>query len=243
MNVLIKNGRIVDGTGNPWYYGDIEVVDGKINRMARKLRTDADRTIDAEGLVATPGFVDTHCHVDGYCLICPDMAPYVFQGITTQTLGLCGHSVFPDKQTFLEVTSTSLGATFYRNQVIESGYDWHSLTEYRQLVRSIGITIDVIPFIGHGNIQWKAGVRTLKARDVRKPTPQELEEMKRLTRQGMEEGAFGLSEGMDQPPNRYAEEDEIIELAKIAAEYNGILDLQHKLCEKRRAGEIDNNCC
>ncbi len=224
MNILVKNGRIVDGTGNPWFFGDIEIEDGKIKQIARKLAVKADRTIDAEGLVVSPGFIDPHCHVDGYCLIHPDMAPYVYQGITTETLGLCGYSPFPDKQTYLEhAGSTPWGTLWWVDEVAKSGYDWNSLTDYRNLAVRIGISIDIAPFIGHGSIGWKAGIRTLKRVAVRKTTATEMDEMRRLTRQGMEEGAFGLSEAMDYAPNMYTDADEIVELAKIVAEYNGIL--------------------
>lgn len=226
MNILIKNGKVIDGTGNPWYYADIEIEDGKIKRMERKLEIKADKVINAEKLVVTPGFISHHGHVDGYMLFHPDMEPVVTQGITTTTMGHCGYSAFPDKQSYAgHACSHLFYALWYGEEVAKSSYDWHSLNEYRELVKSLGgIPIDVVPVMGHGTIRWKAGVRPLRKKDVRKPTSKEIKKMKELTKQGMEEGAFGLSESMDYAPNRYAEEDEIVELAKIVARYNGVLD-------------------
>lgn len=243
MNILIKNGRIIDGTGNPWYYGEVEIEDGKIKRMARKLGGKAGRVIDADGLIVTPGFIDTHCHTDGYCLSYPEMAPYVLQGITTETLGHDGYSPFPDKQSYVEHAASSPWASlWYADEVRKSEHDWHSLTEYRQLISEIGLGIDIAPLIGYGTIGWKAGYRVIKAADVRRPTAKEFEEMKRLTRKGMEEGAFGLSQSMDYPPQRYAEAAELIELAKIAAEYNGVFAIHTRNIALpdglREAGEV-----
>jgi len=231
MSVLIKDGRIVDGTGNPWFYSDIEIENGKIKRMARKLKVKAGRTIDAEGLVVAPGFVDVHDHPEGYILFHPEMEPYVFQGITTETLGHCGISIFPDKETYLATLAPSpWRALWWFDEVAESAYHWNSLTEYRQLVRQIGISINLAPFMGQGTIRWKAGLRVVKPTEDRKPTAKEMEEMKRLVRRGMEEGAFGLSISLDYPPGRYTEEEEIVELSKSLAEYHGVFAVHTKNC-------------
>lgn len=228
MNILIKDGRIIDGTGNPWFYGDIEIEDGKIKRIARKLHGKADRTIDAGGLIVTPGFIDTHCHTDGYILSYPEMAPYVMQGITTECLGHDGYSPFPDKESYVEHTAASPWASlWYSDEVRQSKYDWGSLNEFRRLVNEIGLGTDIVPLIGYGTIGWKAGYRSLKAADARRLTAKEIQEMKVLARKGMEEGAFGLSQSMDYAPQSHAHPDELIELAKIAADYNGIFAIHH----------------
>jgi N-acyl-D-amino-acid deacylase len=231
MNVLIKNGRVVDGTGNPWFYSDIEIENGKIKRMARKLKVKADRTIDAEGLVVAPGFIDVHDHPEGYILFHPEMEPYVFQGITTETLGHCGISIFPDKETYLgTLASSPWRSLWWVDEVAESAYNWHSLTEYRQLVRKLGIPINVAPFMGQGTIRWKAGLRIVKPTEDRKPTRKEMEGMKQLVRRGMEEGAFGLSISLDYPPGRYTKEEEMVEILKVVAENNGVFAIHAKDC-------------
>ena len=218
MKTLIKNGRVIDGTGNPWFYSDVLLEDGYIKQVARRIDCTADRTVDADGLSVAPGFVSPHDHVDGIVLFKPDMEAWITQGITTSMCGNCSFSPYPDKQAWLEHTRTNpeVELVTYSEKVRDFPFDWSSLTEYAQTVNDNKVGINVVPLIGHGTIRWKAGVRKDEV-----PSASQLEEIKRLTREGMAQGAFGLSLGLSYPPCRFADLEEIDALAGIVAEFSG----------------------
>ncbi|MFC2003821.1 amidohydrolase family protein [Chloroflexota bacterium] len=222
MNILIKNAKVVDGTGNPWFCSDIEIEDGKIKQMERKLAVKADRTIDAEGLVVAPGFVDPHCHNDGPIVFHPDMDNYITQGVTTGVLGLCGTSPFPDKETYLSLLSQVYGGDvfWYSKEFAKSDYDWHSLSDYSSLVMSRRPAVNVAPLIGLGTILWKVGYRASTEKEARRLTAEEIKGAKDLIRQGFEQGAIALSTSRDYFPDRYLVADDYIEPLKVVAEYN-----------------------
>jgi N-acyl-D-amino-acid deacylase len=224
MKLLIRNGKIIDGTGNPWFLGDIEIEGDEIKQIARKLNVTADRTIDAEGMVVSPGFMDPHAHRDGLVLIHPDMEGDITQGITTGTLGLCGVSPFPDKETYLDHLSHWWGGAglWWTREVAKSPLNWHSLKEYASVVTSQGISINVVPFLGFTDILWKAGFQVKQSSEIRKITPAEMEKVKELTRQGMEEGSPGFTSSFDYYCSRYVEDEDYVEPLKIVAEYNGV---------------------
>jgi len=223
VDIVIKNGKVVDGTGNPWFYNELGIEDGKIKEMARKLEVEADRTIDTEGLVVAPGFVDPHCHSEGAIVFHPEMEGPISQGVTTQTLGLCGTSPFPDKKTYIELCSHVYGANvlWYHKEFAKSTYDWNSLTEYSRLVMDRRPAINEVPLLGLGTILWKAGFKVAVPAEARKLTAEEMEKMKELTKQGMKEGAAGLSSSFDYIPDRYIDHDDLIPLLKIVADYSG----------------------
>ena len=222
MKLLIKNAKVVDGTGNPWFWSDVLVEDKEIKLVEPKLDVRADRTIDTEGLVLAPGFVDPHDHTDGSFIFHPDMESHVTQGITTEIMGLCGTSVFPDKETFLDSQARFYGTRVmaYSKQFSTSDYDWHSLTEYAKLLMSRRPAINAVSLIGLSCILWKAGYRPVSEADVRKLTAKEIAKMKELIKQGFEEGAPGLSSTRDYTPGQYLELDDWIEPLKLAAQYN-----------------------
>jgi len=223
VDILIKNGKIIDGTGNPWFYGDIGIKDGTIKLIDRKLKVDADRIIDADGLVVAPGFVDSHCHSDGSVVFHPEMEAAISQGITTQTLGLCGTSPYPDKQTYIDLCSNVYGANilWYHKEFAKTNYDWNSLTDYSRLVMERRPAINVVPLIGLGTIMWKAGYQVAAAKDARRITDDEVNKAKELTEQGMMQGAVGLSSAFDYVPERYVDTNDLVPILKVVADYNG----------------------
>ncbi len=224
--VLIKNGKIVDGTGSPWFSSDILIGGDKIEKIGMRLKVKADKVIDAQGMVVAPGFVDAHNHVEGSILFRPDCEEYITQGITTEKMGDCGFSAFPNKKSFIEHwLSFPVSRQGYTNTFLQSSYDWNSGTEYYNILKEKGIAVNVVPYIGAGTIAWDTGYRVLKEADARRVTPGEMEKMKALVRKGMEEGARGLSVGMDYCPQRYIPTDQLIELEKVAAEYGGIFPM------------------
>jgi N-acyl-D-amino-acid deacylase len=213
LDVIIKTGRIIDGTGNPWFLADIGVKDGKILKIGNSLSEDADRIIDAEGCIVSPGFIDIHSHSDFAPLINPYMESKVRQGVTTEVTGNCGFSAAPlDDFMREEILKTS---PMLREANVE--LDWSTMDEYMEKVERNGVSLNIAPLVGHGNI--RSLVLQFKKK---KPAENELEEMKQILAQVMEEGAFGLSTGLIYPPSCYADTEEIVELCKVAAQFGGL---------------------
>ncbi|MFO7865932.1 MAG: D-aminoacylase [Candidatus Aminicenantes bacterium] len=188
-DIIIENGRIIDGTGCPWYRADIAVRDGRIAFIGNLKKASAERRIDASGKFVVPGFIDIHTHSDRSITTEP-WGPLaensVRQGITTIVAGNCGGSEFPVKE---------------------------HLAEVQRLRPSINYTV----LVGHNTIR-----RLVMGMEDRAPAPEELSRMKILVAHGMESGAVGFSTGLYYTPGFYADTEEIIELAKAAAEYGGI---------------------
>jgi len=216
-DLIIKGGKVVDGAGNPWFYGDLAIADGKIAAVEKLPQEDAERVIDAEGLVVAPGFIDAHSHSDGGVLVYPQMESTLAQGITTVVAGQCGGSpapIDPDMRELLEER--------YSKQMppgIEFKITWTTFDEYLNRVEEVGVGANIAHHVGHSTVRIAA-----MGFDARQPTEAELEEMRRLTEEAMESGAYGLSTGLIYPPGMYATTDEIVELAKVAARYGGVYD-------------------
>lgn len=201
-DLLIRNGKVVDGTGNPWFYGDVAVQGEKIVAVGRLDDKRAKRTIDAEGLVVAPGFIDSHSHSDEALLINPKAESKVFQGVTTEVIGQCGTSAAP------------------RVEAAESNWDlprWHSLGDYLDLLEKQGVAVNVIPLFGHGNVR-----RLVMGMANRPATAEELRAMCQLADAAMREGAFGFSSGLIYPPSSYADTHELVAVAKVVAAHGGI---------------------
>jgi len=213
LDLAIKNGRIVDGTGNPWFKGDVGIADGRIVKIGNLDTEESVRVIDAKGLVVAPGFIDMHSHSDLSPLINPRTESKVRQGITTEVVGNCGVSGAPLndflKEEFMKTTPI----------LEEAGLklDWSTMSEYLCRLDEKKIAINIVSLVGNGN------VRTMVMNyDARKPTKKELEEMRKVLAKALEEGAFGLSSGLIYPPSCYADTSELTELCKVVAQYGGI---------------------
>ncbi len=204
--LVIKNGFILDGTGNDGYTSDIGIKDGKIAEI--KAGLEGSKVIDAAGLTVTPGFIDSHSHSDGYVFNLPDMIDKAEQGITTAIGGQCGGSIAPAGN---NVASYVEGIGMSNDILKTAGTFFDATQDFPQ-------GVNLAMFIGHRNL--RAATMGL---DNRNPTPEELEDMKALLREGMEAGALGVSFGLIYPPSCFAETYELVELAKVAAEYGGII--------------------
>ena len=213
FDVIIRKGRVIDGAGNPWFVADVGVKDGRILKIGNLRSGDAERIIDAEGCIVSPGFIDMHSHSDFSPLINPYMESKIRQGVTTEVVGNCGFSAAPLND-FLrqEILETS---PMLREANVE--LDWCTMSEYMERVEQNGVSSNMAPLVGHGNI------RSLVLQfERRKPTEKELEEMKRILARAMEEGAFGMSTGLIYPPGCYADTEEIVELCKVVARFGGL---------------------
>lgn len=222
-SVLLKGGLLVDGTGSPSYRGDLGIRGDKIAEIGALLpESDYEQVVDVTGMAVTPGFIDMHSRADVTCILHPRLESSVRQGITTTmccTDGIATHTMseeyrathlkeFVEEQTYGERTAPEL--------------TWLSLEEYRQWVSRRGVGINLAPFIGHATIRFSAmGGQTWPGPERYVPTPDETRRMKAMIASGMEQGAFGLSAGLEYVPNSYATTDEVVELAEVARSYGG----------------------
>lgn len=214
FDIIIKNGRVVDGAGGPWYRADIGIKDGRITRIG-KINHEANRILDVKEFIIAPGFIDVHSHSDETLLINPKTESYVRQGITTAVNGNCGGSPAP-----------LVG--LYKNEYIkrktrileEIDINWSSFTEYFNTLDKKGVAINSLCLVGHGNL--RVGVMGEDGYSKRRPTPDEIDEMKALLAKSLEDGAAGLSAGLVYPPGVYAETFELVELCKLLPEFDAI---------------------
>jgi len=185
-DLIIRGGRIVDGTGSPWYRSDLAVRADTIVRIAPSIAATAARVIDVKGMVVAPGFIDIHTHARRGIFEVPTADNYVRQGVTTLLEGPDGSSPIP-------------------------------LGPFLSKIAATRITPNFGSFVGQGS------VRSAVMGDVNRPsTAEERERMRTLVRQGMEEGAFGLSTGLFYVPGTFTPTDEVVELARVAASMGGI---------------------
>ncbi|MDH7477310.1 MAG: D-aminoacylase [Candidatus Bathyarchaeota archaeon] len=211
FDLLIKNGLIIDGAGNPWFDANLGISNGKIVEISKQIDAKAERIIDAKGLVVSPGFIDIHTHSDLTLLINPSADSKIRQGVTTEVIGNCGMSAAPVRTETLNLLKDEWGL-----EAKEVAWDWTTFDEYLNRLEH-KISVNVASFVGHGTIRTAIiGV------DNREPTRGELEDMKNLVAEAMEAGAFGLSSGLVYLPGCFAKTQELIELCKVVAEYGGI---------------------
>lgn len=208
-DTVIKNGRIIDGSGNPWVSGDVAIVGDRIAKIGKVDSSSAKRVIDAHELVVSPGFIDMLGQSEFSLLIDNRSLSKLSQGITTEITGE-GQSIAP--QNALTLSQLQLNLDRYHLQV-----DWTTLDGYFNRLEKSGTPLNIGTYVGAAQIrEWVLG-------DVdRAPSPEELAKMKALVAEAMEQGAFGISTSLIYPPGHYAKTEELIELAKIAAQYGGI---------------------
>ncbi|MFX1518364.1 MAG: amidohydrolase family protein [Promethearchaeota archaeon] len=216
LDILIKNGRIINGTGNPWFKGDVAIQDGRIAKIGHISKSEAKKTIDAEKLIVSPGFIDIHSHSDIIWLARPTADEKILQGVTTELIGQCGFSVAPIKEEckeeYKQLVMGVLGNTI--------PWNWNTLTEYLAVFEFQGIAVNIASSVGHGIIRFCA-----MGMENRSPTSDEMNEMKQNVAQCFEEGAFAFSTGLIYPPLTFATTEEIIELCKVAAHHDGFLSI------------------
>lgn len=212
-DVIIKNGRLIDGTGNPWTQLDIGVRKGRIAAIGHLSKeTDGATVIDASGQVVAPGFIDPHVHSDLLCLRPQVHKVKVMQGITTELFGQDGISVAPVSEQTKPLWQHQLKSL----DGDIGDWPWNSVAEYLSFLSSNRLNGNAAFLVPHG------AVRTLVMGFAgRKCTPAEAQGMRRLVEEAMEEGAVGLSSGLIYPPNLYSDMDELTEICKGAAKYHG----------------------
>jgi N-acyl-D-amino-acid deacylase len=217
-DLLIKNGRIIDGTGSPWYRADVGIREGKIETIGKIDSTGAEETINADDFIVSPGFIDIHNHCDVVLLskTHPEtLAPYIRQGITTLVIGNCGISPAPTNE-----ESRDLMKRYVATVAGEESLDWNWLTfdDYLRRLENQGVLFNVAPLVGHGAIRF-----CVMGAKSNEPDCAEMAAMKSLLDETMKKGAFGMSVGLIYPPGMWSTTDELVELAKVVAKHGGIL--------------------
>ena len=210
-DVIIRNGRIIDGSGNPWVSGDIAIRGDRIAAIGNLApAAHARRVIDAAGLVISPGFIDMLGQSEIALLIDNRSLSKLSQGITTEITGE-GGSIAPQDKLTLASIEPELEQQYHLK------VDWTTLAGYFQRLEKNGTPLNIGTYVGAAQVR-----EAIIGEEDRAPTPGELEQMKSLIAQAMQQGAFGLSTALIYPPGHYAKTEELIELAKVASQYGGI---------------------
>ena len=221
FDFLMTNGRIVDGTGAPWFRADVGVVGDTIAAVGALRDATATLRIDATNLIVAPGFIDLLGQSEFNVLVDDRAASKVYQGVTTEVTGE-GTSIAP-------VNDRMVGESAPSARHFGVAQDWRTLGDYfRRLERRSHPAINIATFVGAGGIR-----NYVIGKDDRPATIAELDSMRQLVEQAMEQGALGLSTSLQYVPDRFASTDEIVELAKVAARYGGVY-FTHQRSESAR---------
>jgi N-acyl-D-amino-acid deacylase len=204
-DLVIRNGKVVDGTGNPWFYADVAVKTDRIVQVGQ-IAGPAKREIDAKGLVVAPGFIDMHSHSDFLLLEDGNAESKIRQGVTTEILGE-GSSAGPTKG---KLVARPISVANKQAQI-------RTLGEYFDAVEHAGIAVNVASYVGAGSI-WQC----VMGHSFERPSPDQLNQMKDLVAEAMRDGAFGLSTALIMPPGSLATTADLVELCKVVREHGGI---------------------
>lgn len=227
MKTLIEHGFVVDGTGAPGFMGSVLLQDDKIAAVGARIDGVFDRVIDARGLTICPGFIDTHSHSDLAMLTDARVLPKIMQGITTEVLGQDGVSMAPLPEEYIADWRRNIAGLDGDSDEI----DWHyrDTAGYFAALEQNGTGTNAAYLAPHGNVRMEAMGLT-----DRPATPAELEKMKDVLRRELEAGAVGLSTGLIYVPCAYGDTNELIELCKVVAAYDGVFVVH----QRSEAGRI-----
>jgi N-acyl-D-amino-acid deacylase len=221
-DVIVRNAKIVDGTGSPWYYGDLGIKGGRIERIGRLSGASAEETLDASGLVVTPGFIDMHSHSDLFVLENGTVPAKLRQGITTELLGQDGISAAPLPAEYIDRWKGNLSGLDGTPNI---EWDWHDVDSYLKKIEAARPECNYAYLVPHGNLRMQVvGLENKPA------TKEQIRQMAALLRQGLNQGACGLSSGLIYLPCMYGDYSEIEALCQVAAEY-GVPFIVHQRSE------------
>ncbi|MFY9177470.1 MAG: D-aminoacylase [Caldicoprobacterales bacterium] len=214
LDIVIKDGKIVNGTGNPWYYGDVGIKDGLIVSIG-KIEVQAKEVLDASGKIVTPGFIDVHSHSDLKILQDPLGEIKLQQGVTTEIFGNCGFSPAPLNNSTAELLKS------YSQPVmgeLNRPWSWNSFKEYMDVLSQGTYSHNIGTYVGNGALRI-----AIKGFDSSPLTKKELNDVKALLADAMEAGALGLSLGLMYAPENYYSIQELVDICSILSQYNGLL--------------------
>ncbi|MEG0069595.1 N-acyl-D-amino-acid deacylase family protein [Cetobacterium sp.] len=220
MKILIKNGYIVDGNKTPMYKADL-LIEDKVIKKIGKIEEDVPRVIDANERIVCPGFIDTHSHSDLLNLVNPYNQIKIRQGITTEILGQDGISMAPLPKQYISSWRKNIAGLDGESDEID--WEYETTDNYLKMMEKNGIGLNEAYLVPHGNVRMEA-----MGLEGRAATKSEIEKMCEITRREMEAGAFGLSTGLIYIPCAYSETEELIEMCKVVAEFDGALVIHQR---------------
>jgi N-acyl-D-amino-acid deacylase len=218
-DLVITGGRIIDGTGGPWYWTDLAVQHDRIVEFGRLAGVAAKRTIQADGRVVCPGFIDMHTHSDLQALVTPLQECKIRQGVTTEVIGHDGLGLAPVTPQTAAILFDQLAGLNGRPDV---EWDWSTISDYLDRFDH-RVAVNIATLVSHGTVRM-----AVVGMENRPPTPEEMRRMKSLVDQGMREGAVGLSTGLTYAPAMYATDDEMLELCQVLRPYFGFYCPHHR---------------
>ena len=209
FDLVLTNGHIIDGTGSPWYSGDLGIREGKIAAIGNLANAPRKRTIDVQGEVVAPGFIDMLGQSEMTILVDPRLPSKIYQGITTEITGE-GNSAAPLNDVIIRADVASY-------QHLKITPDWRTMRQYFARLEKQGMGINLASYVGATQVR-----RMVLGDENKAPTPDQLNQMKALVRDAMHDGAVGLSTSLEYAPAPYAKTDELIALAGEASKFGGI---------------------
>ncbi|HET9408612.1 MAG TPA: D-aminoacylase [Candidatus Sulfotelmatobacter sp.] len=209
FDLVITNGHIVDGTGSPWYSGDLGIREGKVAAIGNLSAAQRKRTIDAQGKVVAPGFIDMLGQSEFTILVDHRLPSKIYQGITTEITGE-GGSIAPLNDAIIRSDHST-----YEHYKITP--DWRTFRQYFARIEKQGIGINLASYVGATQVR-----RVVLGDEDKQPTPEQLDQMKALVREAMKDGAVGVSTSLEYAPAPYAKTEELIALATEAGKFGGI---------------------
>lgn len=208
----IRRARILDGTGTPWFRGDVGIRSGRIVAVGDLRGAAATREVDAGDRCLAPGFIDAHTHSDFSLPTFPRGESRISQGVTTEVGGNCGFSPFPvdtDRLDLLRDSSSFIAANL--------SWEWRSAADFFRHLESKPLSLNFVPLVAHGAVRV-----AVMGFDRRPPAAEEMERMKALVAEAMEAGAAGISSGLAYAPGIFSATEEVVELCRVVARYGGI---------------------
>lgn len=215
IDILLKDCKIVDGAGSPWFRGSIAITGGQIDSLIRDEVSDSEakQTVNLNGLAVAPGFIDLHSHSDLRLFAEPELYPKTMQGVTTEILGQDGFSMAPMyREDGAEEWEDHLSGLDGRP---EQEWSWGSVSEYLDTIETAGVSPNVGTLVGHGTVRYN-----VMGMDLRSPTDAELQEMADLVTEALDQGAVGFSTGLDYMPQVKSDTHELQTLAGRLSKFN-----------------------
>ncbi|MFO8059648.1 MAG: D-aminoacylase [Bacillota bacterium] len=214
FDIIIRGGQIIDGTGRDRYRADVGVTGDAVTGIGDLSGAEANETIDASDLIVAPGFIDTHSHADVVAWASPAYDSKVLQGVTTEHIGLCGISLAPCSDQYMDLLQRYIDAITGEEDI---EWNWRSFSELLDVIDEKSMPINLLPSVGHGTVRT-----AVMGFEDRPPSAEELEQMKDLVREAMEAGAFALTSGLVYPPGSYSDGEEMRQLCRVVSEFGGM---------------------